>query len=64
MIEIVILLIKENSEEKGIVLTDHNYKSVIEIATDLRMLKEGKLQVINKKAELVSEGYLANSAIF
>ncbi|WDF63212.1 ATP-binding cassette domain-containing protein [Flavobacterium sp. KACC 22763] len=64
MIEIVMLLIKENSEEKGIILTDHNYKSVIGIATDLRMLKEGKLRVINKKAELISEGYLANSTIF
>ncbi|MDQ8010931.1 MAG: ATP-binding cassette domain-containing protein [Flavobacterium nitrogenifigens] len=64
MIEIVMLLIKENSEEKGVVLTDHNYKSVMGIATDLRMLKEGKLRVINKKAELVSEGYLANSTIF
>lgn len=64
MIEIVMLLIKENSEEKGVVLTDHNYKSVMGIATDLRMLKEGKLRVINKKAELVSEGYLANSANF
>lgn len=64
MIEIVMLLIKENSEEKGVILTDHNYKSVLGIATDLRMLKEGKLRVINKKAELVSEGYLANSTIF
>lgn len=64
MIEIVMLLIKENSEKKGVVLTDHNYKSVIEIATDLRMLKEGKLWVINEKAELVCEGYLANSANF
>ncbi|MDQ6528886.1 ATP-binding cassette domain-containing protein [Flavobacterium sp. LHD-85] len=64
MTEIVKLLIKENSEEKGILLADHNYKSVMEIATDLRMLKEGKLRVINKKAELVSEGYLANPAIF
>lgn len=64
MIEIVSLLIKENSQEKGIVLTDHNYKSVMEVATDLRMLKDGKLQIINKKAELVQEGYLISSAIF
>ena len=64
MIETVSLLIKENSQEKGIIITDHNYKSVMEIATDLRMLKEGKLQVINKKAELIEEGYLLSSAIF
>jgi len=64
MIEVVMLLIKENSQEKGIIVTDHNYRSVIEIATDLRILHNGKLQVINKKAELLQEGYLINSAIF
>lgn len=64
MIEVVMLLIKENSQEKGIIVTDHNYRSVMEIATDLRILHNGKLQVINKKAELLQEGYLINSAIF
>lgn len=64
MIEIVALLIKENSQEKGIIVTDHNYRSVIEIATDLRILNNGKLQIINEKAELTQKGYLINSAIF
>lgn len=64
MVEIISLLIKENSQEKGVILTDHNYRSVMEIATDLRMLKEGKLQIINKKAGLIQEGYLISSAIF
>ncbi|MXO06425.1 ATP-binding cassette domain-containing protein [Flavobacterium sp. HBTb2-11-1] len=64
MIEIVFKLIKENSQEKGIVITDHHYEKVIEIATDLRMLKNGKLRTITKKAELVQEGYLINSAMF
>lgn len=64
MADIVALLIKENSQEKGIIVTDHNYRKVVEIATDLRMLSDGKLHIINEKAELVQKGYLINSAIF
>ncbi|MHC0446732.1 ATP-binding cassette domain-containing protein [Flavobacterium sp. 3-218] len=64
MIEIVSLLIKANSQKKGIIITDHNYRSVVGIATDLRMLSGGKLQIINKKAELIQEGYLKSSANF
>ncbi|MET3027325.1 ATP-binding cassette domain-containing protein [Flavobacterium sp. UW10123] len=64
MIEAVFQLIKENSREKGIIITDHNYRKVIEIATDLQLLKNGKLQIINNEAELVQEGYLINPAIY
>lgn len=64
IIEIVALLIKEKSQEKGIIVTDHNYRSVIEIATDLRILNNGKFQIINEKAELIQKGYLIDSAIF
>ncbi|RYJ39371.1 ABC transporter related protein [Flavobacterium anhuiense] len=63
MIEIVFKLIKENSKEKGIFITDHHYEKVIEIATDLRMLKNGKLSIISKKAELIENGYLVNPVI-
>ncbi|MBO9582680.1 MAG: ATP-binding cassette domain-containing protein [Flavobacterium sp.] len=58
MIDIVHELIKENSQEKGVIITDHNYEKVIEIATDLRLLKNGKLHTINKRAELIQKGYL------
>ncbi|WP_284705087.1 ATP-binding cassette domain-containing protein [Flavobacterium tyrosinilyticum] len=64
MADIVALLIKENSQEKGIIVTDHNYRNVVEIATDLRILSDGKLHIINEKAELIQKGYLINSAIF
>lgn len=64
MADIVALLIKENSQEKGLIVTDHNYRNVVEIATDLRILSGGKLHIINEKAELIQKGYLINSAIF
>ena len=64
MADNVALLIKENSQEKGIIVTDHTYRNVVEIATDLRILSDGKLHIINEKAELIQKGYLINSAIF
>ncbi|QLC67139.1 ATP-binding cassette domain-containing protein [Flavobacterium sp. LPB0248] len=62
MIEMISQLIKENSLEKGIIITDHNYRKVIEISTDLSLLKNGKLHKINVKTELVNEGYLLSLA--
>lgn len=64
MIEIVSQLIKENSVEKGILITDHQYEEVMKVSTDLRLLKDGKLQIINNKAELFGYGYLSSSAVF
>lgn len=64
MSEIVKQLIQENSEEKGIILTDHNYENVLEISTDLLLLKEGKLHKIKDKAELLESNYLKNPASF
>lgn len=64
MIEVVTELIEENSKEKGILITDHNYENVLKISTSLRLLKEGKLQIIKNKAELFENGYLASPAVF
>jgi len=64
MIEIVVELIKENALQKGIFITDHNYRNVMDIATDLLLLKDGKLHKINEKAELFQKEYLISPAIF
>ena len=64
MIEVVTGLIEENSKEKGILITDHNYENVLKISTGLRLLKEGKLQIIKNKAELFENGYLVSPAVF
>lgn len=42
MIDKVNELIKVNSQNKGIVITDHNYKNVIKISTQVILIKEGK----------------------
>ena len=53
MVDVVNELIKENSEKKGIVITDHNYKNVIKISTQVVLIKEGKTHYISNNAELV-----------
>ncbi|PBJ11059.1 ATP-binding cassette domain-containing protein [Flavobacterium sp. ACN6] len=63
MIEIISQLIKENSEEKGIIITDHQYENVMKISTGLLLLKEGKLHKINGKDELIQKGYLTSSSL-
>ena len=51
-------LILDNSARKGIIITDHNYQNVISVATQLTLMKEGKLHYLKDKIELVEKGYL------
>lgn len=58
MVEETNKLILENSRQKGIIITDHNYEKVINIATKLILMKEGKIFHLKDKSELVEKGYL------
>ena len=58
MAEKINKLIHENSAQKGIITTDHNYQNVISMATQLTLMKEGKLHHLKDKIELVEKGYL------
>lgn len=59
LIEKINDLILKSSAKKGIIITDHNYESIIGISTRLTLLKEGKLHHIKNKEELVEKGYLS-----
>ena len=59
LIEKINDLILKDSAQKGIIITDHNYESIIGISTRLTLLKEGKLHHIKNKDELVEKGYLS-----
>lgn len=63
MIEKVNELIKDNSTQKGIVITDHNYENVIKVSTKLLLMKEGKLHHLKDKSELIEKGYLKSGMI-
>lgn len=51
-------LITSMSNEKGIIITDHNYENVIKVSTKLVLMKEGKIHHLKDKNELVDKGYL------
>ncbi|MDD5149414.1 MAG: ATP-binding cassette domain-containing protein [Flavobacterium sp.] len=56
-------LIKDNSAQKAIVITDHNYENVIKISTKLILMKEGKAHHLKSKNELIEKGYLMEGMI-
>ena len=63
MIEKVNSLIKVNSKNKGIIITDHSYENVIEISNQLILMKGGKTHQLNDKYELIEKGYLREGMI-
>ena len=56
-------LIVENSQRKGIIITDHNYEKVIQVATKLILMKEGKVHHLKDKSELIEKGYLSQGML-
>lgn len=56
-------LIVENSQRKGIIITDHNYEKVIQVATKLILMKEGKVHHLKDKSELIEKGYLSEGML-
>ena len=63
LIEKINGLIASMSNEKGIIVTDHNYENVIKVSTKLVLMKEGKLHHLKDKNELVEKGYLKSGMI-
>ncbi len=60
LIEKINELIAQGAKSKGIILTDHNYRNVIQIATHLTLLKDGKLHHLNDRRQLLELGYLTS----
>lgn len=58
MIDVVKELIAQKSNEKGIILTDHDYRNVLDIANRYYVLFDGGMKAIKDKSELVKWGYL------
>lgn len=63
MVEKVNQLIKDNSSNKGIVITDHDYENVIGISTQLLLMKEGKVHTVKDKMDLMEKGYLSSRMV-
>jgi lipopolysaccharide export system ATP-binding protein len=63
MIEVIKSLIKEKSVYKGIILTDHDYRNVLDIANKNYVMFDGSLKKIIDKSDLVKWGYINNDAL-
>lgn len=63
IIEKINTLIQEKAKEKGIIITDHNYKNVIKVSSQLILMKDGKTHNLKDKQELIDKGYLNEGMI-
>ena len=52
----------KHSEEKGIVIADHNYEKVLEVVNRLVLIREGVLMELTDKRGLVEQGYLLDES--
>jgi ABC-type lipopolysaccharide export system ATPase subunit len=51
-------VIQQHSKEKGFIITDHDHKNILDLATKIILLHDGKTREIRNKDELVFYGYL------
>lgn len=54
-------LILKTSESKGIILTDHDYRNVLDVANQFCLIYDGGIKRIDDKQELVRWGYISES---
>ena len=50
--------IEEQSLEKGFIITDHDYRNVLDVATRTILIHDGATRAINQPDELLDWGYL------
>jgi ABC-type multidrug transport system ATPase subunit len=51
-------IINREKQKKGIVITDHMYKHIMEISDDLYLIRDGKTFKVNTHDDLVRYGYI------
>jgi lipopolysaccharide export system ATP-binding protein len=54
-------MIIKNSKTKGIILTDHDYRNVLDVANKYYLLFDGGLRQVNSKQDLIKWGYVPDS---
>ncbi|MEQ8470584.1 MAG: ATP-binding cassette domain-containing protein [Marinoscillum sp.] len=58
LVDRLIPLIKEVSQTKGVLLTDHQYRSILEVSDRLYLLRNQSLRPVKKVQELQDMGYI------
>ena len=62
-IELVKKIILDKSVKKGIILTDHDYRNVLDVANKYYLLFDGGLKPIKTKQELIDWGYVPDKQL-
>ena len=57
-IELVKKMIMEKSLKKGIILTDHDYRNVLDVANKYYLLFDGGLKPVRNRQDLIEWGYV------
>lgn len=63
MIEKINAVIRQQASYKGIIITDHSYRYVLDVVNKLYLLKDGKGWQLNHKEELTKFGYLTENML-
>lgn len=51
-------LLKKQSREKGFIITDHDYRNILDVATRIILIHDGATKHIKNKDELIQWGYI------
>lgn len=55
-------LIKKQSEHKGFIITDHDYRSILDVSTRILLMHDGGIKNMKNNNELIQYGYLPHSS--
>ncbi|MBR5274144.1 MAG: ATP-binding cassette domain-containing protein [Bacteroidales bacterium] len=56
-IETIQRLIRKYKDQKGIVISDHNYEALLEVSDEVLLLSDGYVHLIKDRSDLVRYGY-------
>jgi ABC-type multidrug transport system ATPase subunit len=56
--EEIMQIIKAQSQDKGFIITDHDYRNVLKISTKLIVIKDGGTKAIKSNSDLEKFGYI------
>ena len=61
--EVIKNMIREQSKKKGFIITDHDYRNILDLSTRIVLIHDGGTKEIKNKEELEFWGYIPNSSV-
>jgi ABC-type lipopolysaccharide export system ATPase subunit len=60
-IEAVKNMIRKNAQHRGIILTDHDYRNVIDVANRHYLMYDGGIKIVRDREDLAFRGYMSEA---